>query len=150
MIKKKLHRDLKPANVLVSDTYELKICDMGLAKDLNHKSRTYRGAGTPFTMAPEVWDPSCGFNYPADVFSLGIVFWCILASDSTLSFLDELIGHLVKSDMPVLVAALKKSLHAKDMLPYEKLIIGMLNPNPSSRTSLVDVLVWLKKYVTSL
>jgi serine/threonine protein kinase len=70
-----VHRDLKPENILVSGDI-LKIGDFGLAKFVDEATRTltFKGAGTPRYMAPEVWTGQR--TVPAtDLYALGIMFF---------------------------------------------------------------------------
>jgi len=74
-----IHRDLKPENILLSDSEVLKICDFGIAKlvDSKTRTRTFKGAGTLPYMAPECW--MFDSNTPLmDMYSLGIIFYEIL------------------------------------------------------------------------
>jgi eukaryotic-like serine/threonine-protein kinase len=68
-----IHRDLKPENMLfVGDI--LKISDFGLAKyvEQSTRTRTFKGAGTLFYMAPETWNLQR--TSPAtDIYSLGVI-----------------------------------------------------------------------------
>lgn len=70
-----VHRDLKPENILVAGD-NLKIGDFGLAKFVDAATRTltFKGAGTPRYMAPEVWTGQRAV--PAtDLYALGVMFF---------------------------------------------------------------------------
>ena len=70
-----IHRDLKPENVLVAGD-KLRIGDFGLAKFVDEATRTltFKGAGTPRYMAPEVWIQQQAV--PAtDLYALGVMFF---------------------------------------------------------------------------
>jgi hypothetical protein len=72
-----IHRDIKSMNVLVRSDYACKLTDFGCAK-LVHEQQQQQlfhtiATGTPFWMSPEVKTGGV-YGFPADVFSLGIVF----------------------------------------------------------------------------
>lgn len=76
---KVIHRDLKPENILLNKNQELKICDFGLARYIDSKTRTrtFKGAGTLPYMSPECW--MFDSNTPLmDIYSLGIIFFEII------------------------------------------------------------------------
>jgi len=79
-----LHRDLKSDNILLTQNYEARLADFGLAKIKNvssQSSKTGSMVGTvPYT-APEILDDEGDQKYlPAsDVYSYGVVVWEITA-----------------------------------------------------------------------
>jgi len=73
---KVVHRDLKPENILLDKDQNLLICDFGLAKYIDSKTRThtFKGFGTLPYMSPECW--MFDSNTPLmDIYSLGILFY---------------------------------------------------------------------------
>ena len=69
-----IHHDIKPANVVLKDTFEAKIIDLGLSKQIGQASK---GRGTPITMAPEQLLTSLGVepNSAIDWWSLGVTLF---------------------------------------------------------------------------
>ena len=77
-----IHRDIKQANVLMHVTNEgdvvYKLCDFGLARELevDRNARTF--LGTPTTIAPEVVGRQ-PYTVSADLWSIGLVMYeCLL------------------------------------------------------------------------
>lgn len=70
-----VHRDLKPANVLLDRRGQLKLADLGLARDDNsvHLTRDKLTVGTPAYMAPEALTPSAKTDHRIDLYALGVI-----------------------------------------------------------------------------
>uniref|UniRef100_A0A7S2YQ03 Protein kinase domain-containing protein n=1 Tax=Entomoneis paludosa TaxID=265537 RepID=A0A7S2YQ03_9STRA len=80
---KVLHRDLKPSNLLVNSNCDLKICDFGLARGIDHDfCETDRNGTmllteyvvTRWYRAPEIMLACHEYSYPIDVWSVGCIF----------------------------------------------------------------------------
>jgi serine/threonine protein kinase len=76
-----MHRDLKPENIFITkekDEYCLKIGDFGLATEASEDEDHKTVCGTLNFMSPEVAS-SKPYNFPSDIFSLGVVFYSLLS-----------------------------------------------------------------------
>ena len=78
-----VHRDLKLQNILISDTFQLKVADFGLASIVDNKNEIIYNVGTPLYKSPELlehFDTKYDISNiivlkSCDVFSLSIIFW---------------------------------------------------------------------------
>ena len=81
--KGELHRDIKPENVVITDHYtgevpRVKFVDFGLSTCLGVGETCTDQCGTLCFTAPEVLQGK-EYNYEADVYSLGVLFYELLS-----------------------------------------------------------------------
>jgi Protein kinase domain len=100
-----VHRDLKPANLFVQHGGRLKVCDFGLARDMDATRVTLTGEilGTPPYMAPEQWEGG-RLAAAADLYALGCIVYEMLtgAPPFTGTGLPVLMRqHLLESPVPL-------------------------------------------------
>jgi len=79
-----IHRDLKTANLLVGASFDVKVCDFGLSRTMEHaaascSNRSQSAFGTVEYAAPEVLrgEP---YSEKCDVWSFGVVLWEMLSA----------------------------------------------------------------------
>jgi hypothetical protein len=67
-----IHRDLKPKNVLLSESWEAKLTDFGISRELDEDQTMTAEIGTVSWIAPEVLRGE-HYSEKADVYSFGVV-----------------------------------------------------------------------------
>ncbi|KAL4431664.1 hypothetical protein ABPG74_017293 [Tetrahymena malaccensis] len=70
-----LHRDIKTMNLFLTGNEQIRIGDLGVAKQLqDNKSHAHSQVGTPYYMSPEIIQ-DIPYNEKSDVWSLGCVLY---------------------------------------------------------------------------
>lgn len=74
-----IHRDVKPKNIMISKENEVKLADMGLARDISDyetaNAEAGRAYGTPYYISPEQIRGEINIDFRADIYSLGATFY---------------------------------------------------------------------------
>jgi calcium-dependent protein kinase len=130
-----VHRDLKLQNFMFANkdpTSPLKLIDFGLSKHFDESERMGRLVGTPYYIAPEVWDGH--YTERCDHWSLGICAYMLMLG--ALPFLGgdlDSVRHAIRRREPAYRNdSFALSPTAKDFLQ------GLLRKNPADRPELVD------------
>ncbi|KAK8524655.1 hypothetical protein V6N12_029516 [Hibiscus sabdariffa] len=137
------HRDLKPENLLLDAKRVLKVSDFGLSalhQQVREDGLLYTTCGTPNYVAPEVLKNKGYHGAKADVWSCGVILFVLMA------------GYLPFDDSN-LMGLYTQIFRANFRFPSwfspsaRILIKRILDPNPSTRMTIVEILEneWFKK-----
>ncbi len=127
-----LHRDVKPGNVMLSASGRVVLLDFGLARGRSDPRLTRTGmrAGSLAYMAPELLHGEGRSDARADVYSLGVTLFELLALSLPLAEPDE---HAL-----ALRVASGSSVHLRERLPWlpedvETVVAMAMDPEPVRR-----------------
>lgn len=138
-----VHRDIKPDNIMVTNEGNIKLADLGIAKQLGDDYGTTMAGttiGTPFYIAPEQAMDSSTVDERCDIYSLGATMYHLLTG--TVPFQGS-------SAMSILMKHTQEPLeHPKDRRPDLKLssrlcsvICKMMEKDPDKRYQNCDELL---------
>lgn len=124
-----IHRDLKPDNVLVTPGGIPKIVDFGLAKRVVGADVDVTLAGTPYFMAPELFEGQEA-NPATDVYALGVCYYLMLTG--RYPYEGESLNALIKS---ILTAKSVSVRQINDTIPLDiaECVSMMLHREPDHR-----------------
>jgi 5'-AMP-activated protein kinase catalytic alpha subunit len=130
------HRDIKPENILLDDLKNIKLGDFGLSNTMKDGEFMKTSCGSANYAAPEVITGQKYCGTEADVWSLGVLLYTLIAG--TLPFDDQNMPSLVSKvktanyvmpfHVPELVADLIKKLIVVD--PLERLTVSEIFQHP--------------------
>jgi serine/threonine protein kinase len=138
------HRDIKPENMLLTMDGKLKITDFGVSDVYRFpwetKGRQSRGlVGSEPYIAPEAFEQKEYWGAAADVWSAGIVFYCI--------WLGGLAWHKAKKSDASYCGFLRAFEQNQTFEPFRsfksherRILYRMLDPNPKTRISTAELL----------
>ena len=121
-----MHRDIKPQNCFLTRHGVVKLGDFGVAKSMDYGNLAKTVIGTPFYLAPEIWD-HVPYSYAADVYSLGVVLYelCSLHKPYEADTAAELLIKVTKGERRPIPEFFSKDIR--------ELIKQMMQKDPSLR-----------------
>lgn len=136
-----LHRDIKPDNLLLNEAGEVKVTDLGLARELRDASisrltATGMVVGTPLYVAPEAIRDNKTAGPKSDVYSLGATLYHMLTGrppfDGDTPF-DVMRAHIDLPPAPV------RSLAPRTPPDFAALVERCLAKDPAERPSAAEL-----------
>ena len=151
-----IHRDIKPANVLVTEEFEVKLSDFGVAMLADATHTNVGAAGSPAYMSPEQLADK-PLSHQTDIYSLGVVMFQLLSgrlpfsASSHASLMYQIMNHeapalrTVRPDLPeafeaIVARAMQKDLTIRyqNWIEFGKDLAGLVRNIEAPREGLSD------------
>lgn len=146
-----IHRDIKPSNIYVSQSGEVKVGDLGLAKSLltNATGLTQTGAlmGTAHYMSPEQARGDKDVDFRADIYSLGCTLFETLTATPPYPGSDPIaiVRHHLDSPPPAILKVMPSC-----PIPLARLVGKMLKKTKHARHASYEELITEIEHVSAL
>jgi len=131
-----IHRNVKASNILLDLKGKVYLSDFGVSAILREKPLAKTFTGTPCWMAPEILIEEQGYNYKADIWSLGIT--AIELAEGTAPYSEltsmKIIKTIISADPP----RLKEE--SKWDEKFVAFVYDCLQKNPALRPSVPELL----------
>lgn len=140
------HLDLKLDNLLLGHDYNLKISDFDVS--FFERDSKIRSLGTLNSRAPEIKSKTCVQPMKADIFSLGVIVFCMMAGYHPFQEEEEILGHNLFDLLLNNPQEFMKIHESVDGLvknwsqDFKDLVMNTMKKNPEERPEIQD----LKKY----
>ena len=129
-----IHRDIKPENLIFDKNGYLHLTDFGIAITYNKNKKIKKLGGTPYYVAPEIYDKkSKRRNFSMDYFSLGVIIYELIFSKKPYTGKNkiELINEVQIKEVKIEINDLPKNFNNKEL--FCDFINRLLKLNPKER-----------------
>lgn len=128
-----IYADLKPSNILFNEYGVLKLCDFGLAQLISDSQSEENKKGTPYYMAPELFEEGGVYSYYSDLWSFGCVLYELYVGTPPFisSTFKDLKEQILTAETPSIPNASGN---------FNDLIAGLLQKDPSKRMNWEELL----------
>ena len=139
------HRDIKPENIILTESFDIKLIDLGYGISLSGRNQdgfNRTTLGTPMYMSPEICDKRQYQGSDADLFAFGVTLMVarlVAYPFNTATMTDEKYKLLQGADSHLFWKTYKKTVPGLSD-SFMQLITSMLQFNPASRPTMADVL----------
>jgi serine/threonine-protein kinase len=135
-----LHRDIKPANIMIDQHHDVKVMDMGIAKNTHNDAgitQTAHLVGTPYFMSTEQAQANIDLDFRTDIYAVGCTLYNMLTE--TYPFQGENIMKIMEKKFS------NQVIPVRELSPYvskitDKLILEMISSDRDKRPASYDLL----------
>lgn len=137
-----IHRDIKAGNILMDESGEILLCDFGVSAHIKVGQPRTTFVGSPCWMAPEVMEQTDGYDFKADLWSLGITALELANGDAPNSELPAMRVLLAIINQPPPTLSKNEDWSAE----FRHLVESCLQKEPTQRPTAKNLLKECKKF----